>query len=158
MAFHDLTPARRGTGTGVRISRSERCGVILALSDDALAHIVLKAGDRVRVQHDPDPAMPRLRISLDDAGVFHATKPPGNRKGSVVRTLLIRLGHIPALDGDAAKGLDCLWEQHGAATIDIDLPREFRAVTTTPIAAGHGRTANVTLPGRTPVERVKERV
>jgi len=158
MPFVDLHPARGKCGTGITISRSDRNGVIVSISGAAREALRLTAGDHVRIQHDADPALPRLRIMRDDGGQFVANLSPGGKKrgDSADATLLVRVGRTPALAGDPASGLDCTWEAASIpAAIEIDLPREMRSTTSVQVSAGNGRTASVTLPGRTPVDRVK---
>jgi len=161
MPFVDLHPVRAKSGTGISISRSDRNGVIVAISGTAREALRLTAGDRVRIQHDADPALPRLRIMRDDGGQFVANLSPGGKKrgDSPDATLIVRVGRIPALAGEAVKGLDCTWETAASpAAIEIDLPREMRCTTSVQVGAGNGRSTTVTLPGRTPVDRAKQPV
>ncbi len=161
MPFVDLQPVRAARSTGITISRSDRHGVIVSVSGAARAALALKPGDRVRIQHDADPAMPRLRIMADEDGKFTATLSPGSAKNGdrPESALMIRMGRLVALVGEPAKGLDCHWETASVpGSIDIDLPREFRATTSHHVPASNNRENRVTLPGRAPAERVKERV
>ena len=159
--FVEITPQRRAAdvGTGVHISRSDRNGIVLTIAGPPRAALGLAAGTRLRILHDPDPALPRLRLVPDPEGKYAAVDPPGRKTrddGGGSGSVLVRMGRVAPLAGPAAARLACTWEPAaGQTAIDIDLPREFRASTAVSLAAPHGRTNQVTLGGGTPV---KERV
>lgn len=155
MPFVELQPAAKGAGgTGVKISRTDRAGIIVSISGAALAALGGGGDATLRVLHDPDPALPRLRIARDPLGRFRLSEPQRTR-GLV---FLVRIGRLPALAGDPFKGFACTWEAvEGQQAIDIDLPREMRATVKhqpvgQPSTSNGPRPSTVTLPGR-----VKER-
>jgi hypothetical protein len=150
MSFVELAPTRRRTGTGVRLSLTERSGVILSLTGAAVEAIGGGQEGAVKVYLDQDPALPRMRVERHKDGPFHVTPAP---RGSETR--LVRVGHVKAITAPPVSGLDCTWEGvEGRAAIDIDLPRAFfadRTVTTEArlqphSSAARGRTTQVTLP------------
>lgn len=132
MAFQELKPTKAATGskTGVRLSVSERQGLIVALSGSALDALGdPEPGTRVRVLHDPDPAAPLLRVKIDADGPYALALPPGRKAGGEASALMLRIGRQTSFAKvEPMRGLDCTWEPDVRGVIDIDLPREFRAV------------------------------
>ena len=131
MAFVEIKPVKRVAGastTGVRISVSDRLGMIVAISGAARDALGVAVGDRVRFLYNADPALPRLRIEVADDGAYTLGAAPGGRGGNGPhRALWVRLGKQPAFEHvDDMKRLDCACEKSAMCAIDIDLPREFR--------------------------------
>lgn len=149
MPFTELQPPPRaasGTGTGVRISVTQRYGVRVSLSGAALATLDAGPAFKLRVYIDRDPALPRLRVVADPAGGFTLRKPP---KGE---WMWFALGALPGLGGEDLKGLDCTFDAE-PRQLDIDLPRELRATSVhqpagQPSTSTGPRPRPVTLPGR----------
>jgi hypothetical protein len=137
MPFVELKPGpgARTSGTGVRLSKSDKFGLTVSFSGRALDAV----GDSgLKVLADLDPAFPRLRILRSPEGPFQMVHSPGRSKAGAdaVPTML----RIPPRDDFGAsefRALDCVWEPvlsdvsipgepPGVLGIDIELPREMR--------------------------------
>lgn len=156
MGFVEIMPPvshKASSGTGVKLSITERCGWRLSFTDaaiEALGGVNDKA--RLKVLVDADPAFPRVRIEIADEGPFRFGKPPISD-----RCRFVTLGRINAfpMPANLPLVLPCTWEMvEGKPAIDVDLPRELRATqqATHPLKkTGGGKAISVTLAGRSPV-------
>lgn len=126
MPFVELTPpVKAKSATGVRVSMSERWGLVVSVSGPPRE--LFTTDDALKVLLDPDQAAPRLRIEVHDEGRFRFVNAPGPRGPS--NTLMLRVGRPAQLPDVQFRGFDCTWEPVGGARgIDIDLPRELRQV------------------------------
>jgi hypothetical protein len=126
MPFVEIEPTQKQSDrTGARVTKSERNGLTITLSGDALAAIV-GGGDveRVTVLLDWDTTAPRIRITANPEGKFKLRTPTGRASTSLQRT--VRAGHRPEwAKADDIHGADCVWESPEPGTVDVDLPREL---------------------------------
>lgn len=133
MQFVEITPTKKSAGTGVRMSNTERAGLTIALSGDALAALGSpKVGATCKVLFGADPVSPVVRIVLADDGAARLVAPPGRSKAAAAAnaapsTLMLRLGRQPKVAAALAQGLACTWEAADGTAIHVDLPREFVA-------------------------------
>lgn len=149
MPFVEILPPEKGAlATGVRVSVGAH-GMSVTVAGRALFHLgVPDVGAKCKVFHDADPALPRLRILVDKGGKFILARP--GRMGP--EYWLIRLGRSVDWGRTEIKKADCTWEPAEGRAIDIDLPRELRAVATemrnaaAPSTSGGVRQTAVSLP------------
>lgn len=128
MPFVELQPpVKAKSTTGVRVSMTERWGLVVSLSGEPRERFELD--DPLRVLLDSDKVAPRLRIERQPDARFRFIRAPGPQKDKGV--LILRVGQLPQFAGITFRGYDCTWEWAGeesAPSIDIDLPRELRRV------------------------------
>lgn len=133
MPFVEIVPVRKTAGTGVRMSNTERGGLTISLSGEALAALGMpQAGVAARVLFDADPVAPRVRILMAPDGAAVLRGSPG--RGKVRNTLMCRLGRQTHVAPQLSEPLACTWEpvsgDGSAPAIDIDVPREMRPIAT----------------------------
>ncbi len=149
MPFEELKPAKKTSGTGVRVSHGERMGLVVSVTGEALEALGGPSIESVTALLDADPVVPRLRLVA--GGPFKASNAPG--RGNSSATKVMRLGHHGKLPREYFSGDACEWEPGAVShSIDIDLPRELRAVNKQQKATtgmlGDRKVSAVTLPGR----------
>lgn len=127
MGFIELQPRGKAAGTGVRLTLSERFGLLVSVKGRPVLALGGPAACEGPCSVAVDPVGLLLRVRPHAEGRFRFSKPP--RFLVEDPAFMLRIGQVHELPDVEIRGADCTWEplEEGPG-IDIDLPRELRRV------------------------------
>jgi hypothetical protein len=118
MAWQEVTPLARSTSVnrGVRVSVSERLGVIVSMNETVAQALGWKGKQQLKVFVGAAELLGKLRLTPDAGGIVSAAK---NRKGGF-KCMLLR---VPGLSEAKLKAQPCSHQVDGKSLI-VTLPAE----------------------------------